>query len=50
VENSRLGISDSLRLVEWLSEAHPDIFKEFLVVNTVYNKANEQKENGNEFS
>ena len=32
---------DGFRCLAWLSQAYPDIFKEFIAVYDVYDKANE---------
>jgi hypothetical protein len=50
MENKRTRLSsyEALRLMAWLNQAHPEIFKEFLAVNDVINKANEQEEKANE--
>lgn len=40
--NLRTG--DVFRLASWLSSTHPEIFKEFIAVNDVINKANEPTE------
>ena len=37
-----LKTGDVFRLAAWLSSSHPEIFKEFVVINDVYNKANER--------
>jgi hypothetical protein len=49
MKRTRLSSYEALRLMAWLSQAHPDIFKEFLAVNDVMNKADEHEENENEF-
>jgi hypothetical protein len=37
-----LKTGDMFRLAIWLSDTHPEIFKEFVAVNDVYNKAHER--------
>lgn len=42
MNSKHFGIGQAYHLMHWLSEVHPEIFKEFVAVNDVMNKANER--------
>jgi hypothetical protein len=48
MDRKHFGLSQAYHLMHWLSEAHPQIFKEWVAVQDVIHKANKPDESNDD--